>query len=717
MTTTTATPPRTCRALGLLASLCPLLLLTLLFWPGVPAQATNNVVVGTGNPASCNMTALGMAMNNNTDASISFNCGGPATISLTQSFGLNVVNGKRFTISGGDIITFTGLDGNRLFWVQTGGALTLTHVTLVHGNDNNGGAVLNDSAYLALDHVTVSHNHASSGGGAIEDSGGTTRLTNSTFVDNSASTGGAVRSLGTLSLTNTNLISNSASDIGGALYVAGPASITSGQVSGNSANHSGGGLYVAAASQLTVDGVLFDHNHTVTATIATLYTGGAIKSGGVLTVTNSRFTSNASVYGGAIYHDGGNATLTDDSLSGNMAQYGGGFSNSGASSYTNFYRTVVLQNTAGVLGGGIYGEKGIFGLRQTSGLTGNTAQAGGGLYAKIGSNFLLVDSSISNNHATNANGGGLYIETGSVGGASNVTFQGNQAEGTGGAIDNEADSFSVIGSLLTGNSAIYGAGLYNAGKNVLLGSSNVQGNTGSYGVGVENAASGSINVYATTIAANAGIIGGGLKNEAGGNMQVFQTTISANSAEYGAGVSNDVSGTLYLGNSTLSGNTASAYGGGLDTAGDVTLQNATVSGNSAVTGGGLNIEIGARVVISNSILAYSLDGGNCVGSFTAARHNVSSDNTCGFSGLINGHDPNHLDPLLTALGNYGGLTLVHMLKHNSPVLDALDSSDEPGTDQRGLPRPKGLGFDPGAVERQPGDSDLAPWLWLPLIRR
>jgi len=182
-------------------------------------------------------------------------------------------------------------------------------------------------------------------------------------------------------------------------------------------------------------------------------------------------------------------------------------------------------------------------------------------------------------------------------------------------------------------------------------------------------------------------------------------------------VSNDVSGTVYLGNSTLSGNTATVVGGGIDNAGDVTLLNATISSNNADTGAGLNLDDGATTVLSNTILAYNVNG-NCVGPITAARHNVSSDNTCGFVGLINHHDPNFLDPLLTALGNYGGLTRVHMLKHNSPVLDALDSTQEPATDQRGITRPKGLGYDPGAVERRPNDdSDLAPWLWLPLSRR
>jgi hypothetical protein len=81
-------------------------------------------------------------------------------------------------------------------------------------------------------------------------------------------------------------------------------------------------------------------------------------------------------------------------------------------------------------------------------------------------------------------------------------------------------------------------------------------------------------------------------------------------------------------------------------------------------------------------------------------------------------NPNGLDPLLTGLGNYGGPTLVHMLKLGSPAIDGVVGTDAPTADQRGAPRPNPFGsFDIGAVERQPNDSDLAPRLYLPLIVR
>jgi hypothetical protein len=53
----------------------------------------------------------------------------------------------------------------------------------------------------------------------------------------------------------------------------------------------------------------------------------------------------------------------------------------------------------------------------------------------------------------------------------------------------------------------------------------------------------------------------------------------------------------------------------------------------------------------------------------------------------------------------------------SPAIDGVTGFNAPANDQRGFSRPQGGGFDIGAVERQPMDSDLAPRLYLPLMRR
>jgi hypothetical protein len=123
------------------------------------------------------------------------------------------------------------------------------------------------------------------------------------------------------------------------------------------------------------------------------------------------------------------------------------------------------------------------------------------------------------------------------------------------------------------------------------------------------------------------------------------------------------------------------------------------------------------MLLKNTLIADSPSGGNCQGkAVTSSKYSLSSDNTCALAGV---GDRNGVDASITGLGNYGGPTQVHMLKAGSPAIDGVVGSDAPATDQRGWARPQGGGYDIGAVERQPTDSDipLLPGLYLALILR
>ena len=134
-----------------------------------------------------------------------------------------------------------------------------------------------------------------------------------------------------------------------------------------------------------------------------------------------------------------------------------------------------------------------------------------------------------------------------------------------------------------------------------------------------------------------------------------------------------------------------------------------LSDNSAATGGALFMQGGATTFVTNTIIAYSRTGGNCSGTISASIYSISSDFSC--APLLK------IDPLLTALGNYGGPTQVHMLKLGSPAIDGVPGTPTPGGDQSGFLRSADGSYDIGAVERQANDSDLAPRLYLPLIKR
>jgi hypothetical protein len=76
-----------------------------------------------------------------------------------------------------------------------------------------------------------------------------------------------------------------------------------------------------------------------------------------------------------------------------------------------------------------------------------------------------------------------------------------------------------------------------------------------------------------------------------------------------------------------------------------------------------------------------------------------------------------MPPLWQPPFTLGGPTPVHLLGAGSPAIEGVTGFNAPANDQRGFARPQGDGFDIGAVERQPTDSDLAPRLFLPLIER
>jgi hypothetical protein len=141
----------------------------------------------------------------------------------------------------------------------------------------------------------------------------------------------------------------------------------------------------------------------------------------------------------------------------------------------------------------------------------------------------------------------------------------------------------------------------------------------------------------------------------------------------------------------------------------------TAANNNATSGGGLyNYNFaGVTAWLTNTIIANSPLGGNCFGNPLPARYSLDSDSTCALTGTGNLAG---LDPLLTALGPYGGPTWTHMLPVNSPALNAVVGSDAAAVDQRGRPRPVGA-YDIGAVERQANDSDLAVRTLLPLLIR
>jgi len=273
--------------------------------------------------------------------------------------------------------------------------------------------------------------------------------------------------------------------------------------------------------------------------------------------------------------------------------------------------------------------------------------------------------------------------------------------------------------------ARYGGGIGNSGTLRII-SSNVSNNKTSppstcffgcnaNGGGISNV--GTLTINNTTVSGNTtytsrgrtGAAGGGIWNQ--GSLTVNNSTVRGNTAQAGScsdaeggGIGN--SGTAFVNNSTITGNTVAGCGpttggGGIWNQGNITMSNVTVNANA----GGVDTQFGQSAVIQNSIVANN--GTDCGGSMSSKGYNLSSDDTCSFSGP---GDLNNTDPKLGTLGFYGGPTETIPLLSGSPAIDAGDPNgctDNQGnllkTDQRGMPRPdredKG-GCDMGAYESQ-----------------
>ena len=396
-------------------------------------------------------------------------------------------------------------------------------------------------------------------------------------------------------------------------------------------------------------------------------TGGTVHISG-LTISNgfARGTNGAGNFccpGGAQVGGDGEAGL------------GGGILNQG---YLSLSNCVITGNSA--LGGA--GGSSSFTLTFRAG---NPALgAGGGLHNS--GTLVLIDCSITANSAIGGQGGsatyggpaGPPVDLSGTGGATgggggianngvltltNCTVSGNMTKGGGGGSFGRAwhgcDGLSM--GLGGGNS--YGGGIWNAGS-IQLVNTTMHGNAssgGEGGFGYGNGARGG----------NGGSAGGGgLATSASndGLATLIACTVTSNSVSGGAG------GSCYC-PFDCRGSYGGQSGGGLS--GEVSIRNSIIAGNVSSD-------------VAESILSL---GNNLVGITNGSSGWLNSD--------LTGSTLAPLAPKLGPLQDNGGPTFSCALGLDSPAIDAGTSTDVPSFDQRGFPRPQGLGTDIGAVEAVP----------------
>jgi hypothetical protein len=255
---------------------------------------------------------------------------------------------------------------------------------------------------------------------------------------------------------------------------------------------------------------------------------------------------------------------------------------------------------------------------------------------------------------------------------------------------------------------------------------------------------GTLTISGSVVTGNTAQGGGGIFS--GGNLArltVIRSTVSGNqvsggsvSGGFGGGILNG--GTLKVQRSLVTLNTATGGGGGIHTSNEnrlaQTIQNTTVTGNQAFTGGGIssdaynnstvslasstvasntsNASFGANIAgrtttVRNTIIANPHGGTNCQYGVTSQGYNLESANSCG---LDKPTDLVAMPPGIDGnLQNNGGPTETMRLLATSPAIDCGDTGSL-SSDQRGRPRPVDLsrilnapggdGADIGAYEVQ-----------------
>jgi CSLREA domain-containing protein len=354
--------------------------------------------------------------------------------------------------------------------------------------------------------------------------------------------------------------------------------------------------------------------------------GGAILmiSSGTLAIEHCVIVRNsAGNSGGGVYVASGDLTVSNSVINDNLAVLNGGgilsFSESGSVAINS---SSILENSA-TNGGGIYTQRSDLVTVSSSTIAGNSASnVGGGIGALVGP-VTVTSSTITGNSATS--GAGINIRSGALE-LFDTTVSENSAVSNAGGL--RAGSVTVANSMISENSAQFGGGIRSYGP-VIVNDSEILGNSATtrHGGGIYTN-SGSITIANSVIANNVARdrrgTGGGV-HTVGGDVNVVNSTISKNSAGGIGGGIHQTFGEVTVADSTISGNAANTGGGIFSGNGSVSVTGSTISGNTAITlGGGFMTGPGELTIDETTVSRNSADSG---GGIFARLGSVSVDHS------------------------------------------------------------------------------------------
>ena len=420
--------------------------------------------------------------------------------------------------------------------------------------------------------------------------------------------------------------------------------------SANSATSSGGGYYCAAwfGEEPThcfpsLNGVTFTGNTAGSDGGGVSCTAGEWGSSSILTLSDATFSGNVAPHGGGVscvpgYGGVAQIALTDVTFLGNEGEYGGAI----YCSPVDFDSDARVSITRGVFAG-------------------NSAGAGGAIYCLTSwtgeARATVTDATFVKNYA--GSGGALYCFAAPVT-LNGATFEGNSADGSGGAIWCEGGMLSGPGRLELTDVTLLGNHAADQGGAMYCGS------------------------YYNDAWLTGVVCSRNQADREGGGMYCGNTMLrladvmfSDNSASAGGGMYCDYVDVGEFSNVTFCRNSA-VSGGGMSCCGPVgTLTNVTWSGNEAASGGAVHWTAldPTYSAITRSILAFSSQGEAIVcdgSSYPTITHcciygNAGGDSLCG-----NYHDNLFVNPLFCDADS-GDFTL----RDDSPCLPENNVWGEP----------------------------------------
>lgn len=325
-------------------------------------------------------------------------------------------------------------------------------------------------------------------------------------------------------------------------------------------------------------------------------------------------------------------------------------------------------------------------------ITGGSNSGNGGI---INSGTLTLTSSTVTQNSSDYSGGGIYNATSGVMTVTGSMISDNDSVG----IFNKGH-LTITTSTISGNSSTNGGGIYNAGT-LLVTDSTITNNAAQYGGGISNY--GDATIKYSTLSSNftySNGYGGAIYNSgADASMDIVASTITSNQAGKGAGIANQ-QGTLTIENSTITGNDAASTGGAIFNNATLTVTDSTIAVNQAAYGGGIYQTSTATAAINGTIIAANTGGGSggddiarAVGSTLTGSFDLVGDatNASTLTSSRTGATGSALNPMLSSLGNYGGVTQTMVPLAGSLALGTgYAGAGAPTTDQRGIARP-GIG--------------------------